>query len=273
MNSVVPLLAAAVMLPLAGLPAAPAPTAAGSPLLAPRFAPRDPGGKVEEVQFSTEDKLKLTATYFAPRKKGRAHAVLLVHDAGGDRRQLEELGTALQRVGFAALAVDLRAHGASVTRDSDWSKLDEASQARTWVLTQRDLASAASFLRSREDVHASSLTLVGYRSGSGTALRYASSDLNVRAVVLLDPIQDELGFNLVKDLQALEALQTLVVAPKDARSNAERLAKAGHTAAGSGPDWIHTLILKSESTAMLEDKRLGREVSDWLRNLLLPSKG
>lgn len=266
MMRALPLLAAALCLPILGKPTAAAP----SPLS--RTIASDPSLEVEDVSFVAQDKVKLSASFFAPRKKGRAHAVLLVHDAGGDRKQLEELGASLQRAGFAVLSLDLRAHGQSVYPEHDWTALDEAGRARTWVLTLRDLAAAAEYLRSREDVHSSSLTLIGYRSGGGAAIRYASTDLNVRAVVALDPVQDELGFNLVKDLVALEELQTMIVSPKDGRVDVDRLVKAGHTATGGNDAWIHPCVLKSDSTGFLQDKRLGREVSDWVRETVDPSK-
>lgn len=272
MKSALPLLAAAVILPLPGLFAAASPAALPGPVPHPLASAPDPSGKPEEVSFSTEDKVKLTGSYYAPRKKGRAHAVLLVHDAGTDRRQLDQLGADLQRAGFAVLSFDLRGHGQSVGGDYDWAKLDQEGRARTWVFTQRDLGGAAEYLRGREDVHTSSLTLIGHRSGGGAAVRYAASDLNVRAVVVLDPVQDELGFNLTKDLVALEELQTMLIAPKEGRQDTERLVNAGHSATGGGREWIRPCILKSDSPGLLVDKRLAREVSDWLREILLPSK-
>jgi pimeloyl-ACP methyl ester carboxylesterase len=265
MKRAVPLAAVAAWLAVCS----PAPHAGAAPTTVVT-APAE--GSVETISISTSDNLTLAGDFYTPRKKGRAPAALLVHDAGGDRTQLVPVAERLQRLGFAVLAIDLRGHGASVSDQYDWSKLDDQARERMWALTLRDLNAAAEYLRSRSDVHTSNLSLVGLRSGAAVAVKYAADDQNARAVVLLDPQPESYGFNLVRDVEKLEGLPTLIMAPSAARNVAERLARVGEEANGGHP-FIEQGFVKGEGDELLSDKRLPREVADWLKDQVMPGKG
>ena len=229
---------------------------------------------VEQIAIATSDNLTLAGDFYIPRKKGRAPAALLVHDAGGDRTQLAPVAERLQRLGFAVLAIDLRGHGGSVSDQYDWAKLDEAAQERMWALTLRDLNAAAEYLRSRSDVHTSNLSLVGLRAGAAVAVKYAADDQNARAVVLLDPNPESHSFNLVRDVEKLEGLPTLIMAPSAARNVAEvDVMRTADQEANGGHAFIEQGFLKGEGDELLSDKRLPREVGDWLKDQVMPGKG
>lgn len=270
----------AIVVPVAGVLVLPSPRAVGA--MAGDASPAALGSSLpanevasdgsEQVSIPTRDNLTLAGAYYAPKKKGRVPAVLLVHDAGGSRAQLSPIAERLYKLGFAVLAIDLRGHGASATEQVNWSTMDGDARDRMWALTPRDLSAAADFLRKRSEVHTSNLSLVGLRAGAAVAVHYASGDQNARAVVLVDPSPETRGFNLPQDLAKLEGLPTLILAPTESRGIADRLASVGHAANG-GLEYISRAFVKGGSENLLDDKSLPREVAEWLRLQVLPGKG
>ena len=261
------LLAAAAFSPAALSQAAPstAGTVAGG-------APKPFVSAGEAVEITTRDNLSLQGSFYAPKKKGyRAPAALLVHGAGEDRTELEKIGTTLQKRGFAVLSIDLRGHGGSVTEEIDWSKMSDEDRERTWAYALRDLAAGATYLRSRDDVHTSNLSIVGVRSGSAIAARYAKSDENVRALVMVAPQANEMGFDISEDLNELGGMPTLILAAKEGRNLAERMQLAAHSANGD-LEYVVVKALKNETSEVLTDKRLNSELSGWLKDTVLPKK-
>ncbi|MDP6540458.1 MAG: alpha/beta fold hydrolase [Planctomycetota bacterium] len=226
----------------------------------------------EQVHITTHDKQTLAADLYLPRKKTRVPAVLLVHDAGGQRSELVRLAESLQKRGLAALTLDLRGHGESKSEVYDWEELDEHGRRSAWAFTLRDLEAAAAFLRGRKEVHTSNLSVIGVRAGAALAMRYTVGDDNVRAVVLIDPEGKRLGFSLAQDVKELAGLPTLVVAPKGETTITERLIEVGHEA-NDGEEYIVRVNLKSERAGALSDKRLATEVVGYLREQVLPRRG
>lgn len=226
--------------------------------------------EAEDVRIETKDGLKLGAGFYGARKsKGRAPAVLIAHAPGSDRATVEPLAKTLSKRGFAVLTLDLRGHGASAAGES-WQELDRAGQERMWAFTQRDLGAAAGYLRGRRDIHTTNLTVVGVGSGCALALRHASEDENARAVVLLDPTEDQFGFNLPDEVRRCGGLPTLVVSPRDGRSRTKRLVE-GLT--GSGVPDIELSILRTGETEYLGDKKTSDKVVKYLQDTVVEAKG
>jgi dienelactone hydrolase len=225
-----------------------------------------PNADFEAVQLRTQDDLHLTASFYPPRGKreSRSPGAILVHDAGRHRGDLSGLASALQKRGFAVLTLDLRGHGDSRTEAVAFDSQDTVSAERMWAFTLRDLESAASFLRSRSEVHASNLSLVGVGAGAAIAARHAVRDGNARAVVLIAPREENLGFNLVADLKGLGGLPTLILAERDRKPDADRLAHAGNSA--EGLQYIEVAVLRTNGSGVLEDARLPREVTRHLHD-------
>ena len=228
--------------------------------------------RAEEVHLRTTDKLDLEASYYAPKKrKSRQPAILMVHDAGRTRNQVEGLAAYLQTKGFGVLTLDLRGHGANVSEDLNWSAVDDKAHASMWVFSLRDLEAGAEFLRTRKEIHASNLSVIGVGAGCSLAVRHAVGDENTRAVVLIAPIPKNPGFNLLRDVQDLEGLDTLVIVPKGQRDVAVRLQSAGHQRT-EGSEYIDVVVLKAEASKVMEDSRIRNEISRWLRSKVNPRK-
>jgi alpha-beta hydrolase superfamily lysophospholipase len=229
----------------------------------------EPSG-AETVTIDTSDGLKLAASLYLPsRKYGRAPAVLIVHAPDGDRGQVAALGVELCKKGFAVLAVDLRGHGGSAS-DKPWSQLDRAEQQRMWTYTLRDLDAAAGFLRGRRDIHTTNLTMIGVGSGCALALRHASEDENVRAVVLIAPTDDQLGFDLLDEIQRCGGIPTLFVASRDGRARAKRMVDGLQSA---GHPEIDLSTLRAGDDEILADDKTADRVVSYLRQTVVEHKG
>lgn len=228
--------------------------------------------RMEEVHLRTIDKLDLEASYYAPKKKkSRQPAILMVHDAGQDREQVEDLAVYLQTRGYGVLTFDLRGHGANVSKALDWDAVDEKAHASMWVFALRDLEAGAEFLRTRKEIHASNLSVIGVGAGCALAVHHAVGDENTRAVVLIAPVPENPGFDLLRDVQDLEGLDTLVIVPKGQRDVALRLQSAGHKRT-DGAEYIDVVVLKAEAAEIMNDRRIRNEISRWLRSKVNPRK-
>lgn len=231
-------------------------------------AARGAGGEIEDVAIKTDDGLSLAASLYLPSKSGRAPAVMLVHPPGGTRQEQEDVARQLVRRGFAVLSMDLRGHGQSIIGDAGFATLSPEEQERMWTFTLRDLEAGASFLRGRRDIHTTNLSVVGFAQSCGLALRHASQDENVRAVVLVSPDEQQLGFNLADEIKRCGGLPTLILTPRDNRPLAVRLIDGlGQHAA----DAIKLEVLKSSEYQA--DKRLPSDVANYLRDTVVERKG
>ena len=227
------------------------------------------------VSFKTKDKLILKGSYYAPKKSKSkskaAPAALLIHDAGSDRSELEPVAGYLQKRGFAVLVVDLRGHGESAEKDGAFEKASEKDQETMWSLSSRDVDAAAEFLVDQEGVHSTNLSLIGFGAGASLAVRRATADDNVRALVIVNPTRENFGYNLDNGVAELGGLPTLVVAPKDRRDDAKRLQTAAHEE-NDGLEYVEISNLKTEAAEVLSDKRLNAGLSKWLRDQAMPKK-
>ncbi len=229
-------------------------------------------GKVEEVQIKTQDKQELAGSFYPSKRVGRAPAVLLVHDAGSDRSAFTKVARSLQKRGFAVLSIDLRGHGASVTEAYNWGAATDEQHLKTWALAMRDLVASTSFLRERDDVHNSNLSLVGVGAGAALAVKYALRDENARAVVLVAPQAKAYGYDMLKDVFELGGLPTMIMTPKAARQQADELQEAANRG-NDGIEYVKLKVLKlKQGEGPLTDKHLPKVVTDFLRGEAMPGR-
>ena len=221
------------------------------------------------IHLETRDKLLLEGSYYEPKgAKGLAPGAILIHDAGADRRQMQELALSLQKKGFGVLTFDLRGHGDSTSENLDWSKAeDDKALASLWSFAANDVKAAASWLRERTEIHASNLSVVGVGAGCSLAIRHALDDENTRAVVLISPRAENYGFNLPQGIGDLEGLPTLILSGKDARTDLTRLKEAAHSQFGDA--FVEISVMRCDQTEVLSDKRLGSEVGKWLKDTVV----
>lgn len=236
--------------------------------------PLPPGGETSDVEIRTSDNVKLHASFLAPPTKksdsgSPSPGVLLVHDAGGDRHQLDDLALRLQKSGFAVLSVDLRGHGDSQDASGGWSRLGEEERNREWALATRDVEAASEWLLSQSEVHSTNLSLVGLGSGCALAVRHAKRDENVRCVVLIAPRSKDFGFDVAADLIKIEGLPTLVLAAKDDDATKAMVAEAN----GGAHPYVELDYAAARVDSVLEDRKLPSKVATWIKGCAMPKRG
>lgn len=227
---------------------------------------RERGGQPENVEITTSDHLTLAGSFYASRK--RAPAVVLVHDAGADRAQLDGIAQRLNKQGLSVLTLDLRGHGGSKTAKLDWDKLDEEARASLWQLAPRDLEAAAEWVLKQPGVHSTNLSLVGYRAGCALVARHAEGDENVICMALLSPKAKDFGFDVEGAIHKLNGLPTYVV---DRRNDeTERLVTEANSL--SVP-YIELWTISSKTPTVLEDRKTPSMVAKWVEETAKPKKG
>lgn len=113
----------------------------------------------EEIEFQSGD-ARLSGTIYLPRSDGPYPAVVIVHGSGPEaRREYAYYAQRFARAGIAAIAYDKRGVGASSGKLylSDYHDYG------------RDAAAAIRALRSRPDVHADAVGLLGFSEAEWTA--------------------------------------------------------------------------------------------------------
>lgn len=243
--------------------------ALGSSALHAATTAGNPGGRIvpETVALKTADGLALQASFYKPGTT--APGVLLVHDAGGDRTQLDPLADRLSKQGFGVLTIDLRGHGASKSAKLDWDKLSENDRKSTWALAPKDVDAAAKWLVEQPAIRDTSLALIGYGAGCALAVRHAKGDENVVCMVLLAPNAADYGFDVRADIQTLVGLPTFVATAKD--DEAEKMALEAN--AFSGNPYLDIFISPPKVATPLEDKNLPGKVLKWVEDKAMPKKG
>ncbi len=193
------------------------------PLTLASRAAGQPGGEgapPEVVALATKDGVQLRATYFpgAARKDSpqakQTTPVVLLHDFKSTRASLMPLAQRLQTPGdsagadqpnFAAIVVDLRAHGestkflspAGAAADLDAAKL---SKEGLLAMASLDMEAVRNFLVDRNDageLNLNKLCLVGSGMGASVAVNWALQDWTAPPLAIGKQGQDVKGIVLI----------------------------------------------------------------------------
>jgi dienelactone hydrolase len=143
------------------------------------------GGSI--IRLTASDGFPLTATFYPSDKGQESPAVLLVPMFGGERSDYDRLARELAGAGISALSLDLRAHGASVTRelyDPTVFRGDMPSFFRGALL---DISEGIRFLRRSDARNGRKVALVGASLGGYLGALAGASGESIDALVLLSP--------------------------------------------------------------------------------------
>ncbi len=157
-------------------------------------AERDPGAfdlHYEQVSFASEDGVQLSA-WLVPvvdARRVNLHrdrllrqvypAVVLVHDHGQSQEQVLPLIRPLHEEGMVVLAIGVRGTGLS------------SGAGQTFGLNESgDVIAAVKMLRQHPFIDTKKIMVVGLGTGANAAVLAAEKDAEIRAMVLLDPLDD-----------------------------------------------------------------------------------
>jgi len=133
------------------------------------------------VTFRAKDGVQIAASFYQPSRRP-APCVILVHMLSRSRDDWQVLASRLADAGIAALALDLRGHGAS---GADPRTEPGASGDLSPALL--DVQAARAFLASRPDLGVTNVGVAGASVGANLAAMAAAADPTIRSIVLLSP--------------------------------------------------------------------------------------
>lgn len=131
--------------------------------------PADFGFEAIEVQYDSEDGVRLSGWYAAPTA-GRV--AIVRHGAGSTASDALPQAEVLVSNGFGVLITDARGHGKSGGEAMDFGWFGD-----------RDVEAAVDFLMTRPEVDPEGIVLVGLSMGGEEAIGAAGSDTRISAVV------------------------------------------------------------------------------------------
>ncbi len=169
------------------------------------------------VSFATEDGVVIVGDYApaVPRRGEKPPVAILLHDAGADRSAWKALVPALQRGGFATLAIDLRGHGESIEPPA--LRLRQKAQARDAALFRamyKDVAAAYVWLAGQDEVDLARFAIIGNGVGGSLALESAGRDRSVDAIVCVSPTREEHGPSATAAVRKCEGRSILIIAAR-----------------------------------------------------------
>ena len=217
-----------------------APPASQSPL----STPSNPNA----LTITASDGAKLAAMYYPPIVSP-APAVLLLHVNGGSKADWDSFAKGLQKMGYAALALDLRGHGASAG-PVDWTKGPD------------DVRSAYNAMIKRPEVDSLRTAIVGASVGSNLALMVGASEPKVSAVIALSPGLDYMGVNPTSSMRNFANRPVLLVASQDDKYAYDSVKSLAQLAIAAEPK---LLTNAGHGTEMLtRDATLTQSLIEWL---------
>jgi|WetSurMetagenome_2_1015567.scaffolds.fasta_scaffold11438_5 dienelactone hydrolase len=213
----------------------------------------------QNVSVRTEDGITILGSLYLPGRPGPG--VILLHMQTKSREDWQAVASRLSDAGFAALAIDLRGHGASDPAPTGSDPLDLSR------LTL-DVKAARAFLASRPDVVQGRVGIAGASVGANLAILYAAADPSVRSLALLSAGLDFRGLRTEAAMGRLTKCSALLVVSDEdtyAANSARKLAQQP-----GGVRELRVLSGAGHGTVMLgRQSDLAGALVDWFRRTLL----
>ncbi len=224
-------------------------------------APAVPAAPVSSVSFRARDGVNIAASYYQPARRP-APCVILVHMLTRSREDWQVLASRLADAGIAALAIDLRGHGAS----GPDPRVD-SSAASDLSPDLLDVQAARAFLASRPDLGVTSVGIAGASIGANLAVLAAAADPTIRSLVLLSPGLDYRNLHTEAAMKKYGERPALMIASHEdgyAARSIRRLQKAG-----TGTREVQLVNGAGHGTAMLSRQPdLVSVILEWFQRTL-----
>ncbi len=225
----------------------------------------------QDVELTTSDGVKLSATYTKPTGDGKRPALILIHQLTGKKEDWGDFPAAAAKAGFAVMAIDMRGHGKSANpfaNDRDKQNVEKWEK-DDWIKVCEDIKAAKGELAKKAEVDVKKIVLIGASIGANIALHYSGTDADIKAVAALSPGEQ------YKGVSAIEAVDKCANKPffGAASENDPYSAKSLQRIFGKVKHMIkNTKIYKNagHGTKMFgnedEPGNLTKELLEWLKN-------
>jgi dienelactone hydrolase len=236
-----------------------------------------PGVSVAPVGASqqwlkTSDGWTVCAWYWGPHTPN-APGVILAHMRGSDKSSFAGLAAKLADEGFAAIAIDLRGHGDTLSPDGRKVALNELQNA-DYLDMLNDIAAAHVFLASQPDVDGERVAVIGASIGANLGIIYAAGDRRVRTVVALSPGLDYFGLKPAEYLAGYGRRALYLIAGRGDKASFDSCVSIGQAAGQADPFSLRAFDGKAHGTNLLKEHE-GLDmtiISGWLLNHLPPQR-
>jgi len=209
-------------------------------------------------QFDTFDLVRLHASFELPTGvPAPIPAVLLLHGFGEDRSVWDSFRKQLLERGWAVMALDLRGHGESKTKnqrpltsDASWR-----SSSHDFPL---DLDPALAWLKAQPRLDSRKIVVIGYDVGANLALLAAGKFPEVRTIIAVKPNLNE-SLAMAGSAQDFHPRSALIAVSEEAEGNRLK----GYVA---NPVKVLTLAAPSGAAQAFQNRQLTDAIFQWLKD-------
>jgi dienelactone hydrolase len=139
--------------------------------------------KPSEFVVKTDDGYEIHGDVMLQKKKDvKLPVVIFIHDAKGRRTQFGDAAAKFYKAGYAAVTFDLRGHNQSNKKDGREINLEKDDE---WKLMRRDISAVVNWCKEQKDLDTDRIVVVGAGFGASLALKLATIEDGVKAVVAL----------------------------------------------------------------------------------------
>lgn len=219
------------------------------------------GGAIEADDagpaFQSYDLVDLHASFELPKGvPAPIPAVLLLHGYGENRSVWKDFTRQLLNRGFAVMALDLRGHGESKTKNKRPIQASQEWRSNPHEFPQ-DLDPALDWLKAQSRIDSRRIAVIGSDVGANLALIASGKFPEVRTVVAIKPNLSE-GFALAGSAQDFHPRSALVVVTDLAEGNRLKTYV-------KDPARIQVASVSGGTMNSLADKQLADAVFQWLK--------
>jgi pimeloyl-ACP methyl ester carboxylesterase len=183
-------------------------------------------------------------------------AVLLVHGFGEDRTVWKDLSKQLLERGYAVMALDLRGHGES--RSKNGLAIQASRQWRTDSKEfPQDIDPALDWLKSRPRVDGRKVIVIGFDIGADLALIASGRFPEVRTAVAINPNLDE-SLALAGSAHDFQPRSTLIIVSNQAEGDRIK-------ALVKNPSNVRVVSHSGGTMQWVADKQLDDAIFQWLK--------
>ena len=239
---------------------------------APNSACAQSTDSASTVTLTTDDGNVLPALYWHPLAAD-SPAVILLHMRRGNKEDYLSLGDKLQKEGYAAIAIDMRAHGDSIGPNDKPLALEYLKDS-DYTDMLMDVKAAHDFLEDNKGVDPDRVAIIGASIGANLAIMYASGDKRVRTVISLSPGTNYRGLKPAAFLEEYGRRPLYLVASRKDKYSFESSLELKELASKADPVSLRLFDGKLHGTQLLDQMEGFADtlVSGWLLNYLPPRR-